>query len=58
MADFDIAAMLHVVIDEDLETARNQVRPMLALYIGGMGAAGKNFYFDLACRYGFEVRRP
>jgi F420-dependent oxidoreductase-like protein len=54
MADFDIAAMLHVVIDPDLETARNQVRPMLALYIGGMGAAGKNFYFDLACRYGFE----
>ena len=27
---------------------------MLALYIGGMGARGKNFYNDLACRYGYE----
>jgi alkanesulfonate monooxygenase SsuD/methylene tetrahydromethanopterin reductase-like flavin-dependent oxidoreductase (luciferase family) len=27
---------------------------MLALYIGGMGARGKNFYNQLACRYGFE----
>ena len=30
------------------------IKPMLALYIGGMGARGKNFYNDLACRYGFE----
>jgi len=30
------------------------VKPMLALYIGGMGARGQNFYNDLACRYGFE----
>jgi hypothetical protein len=28
---------------------------MLALYIGGMGARGRNFYNDLACRYGFEA---
>ena len=28
------------------------VRPMFALYIGGMGARGKNFYNDLACDYG------
>jgi alkanesulfonate monooxygenase SsuD/methylene tetrahydromethanopterin reductase-like flavin-dependent oxidoreductase (luciferase family) len=27
---------------------------MIALYVGGMGARGKNFYNDLACRYGFE----
>src|SRR2546430_9569247 len=31
------------------------VKPMLALYIGGMGARGRNFYNDLACRYGFEA---
>jgi hypothetical protein len=31
------------------------IRPMLALYIGGMGAKGRNFYHDLACRYGFEA---
>ncbi len=30
------------------------IKPFLALYIGGMGARGKNFYNDLACRYGFE----
>jgi alkanesulfonate monooxygenase SsuD/methylene tetrahydromethanopterin reductase-like flavin-dependent oxidoreductase (luciferase family) len=30
------------------------VKPQLALYIGGMGARGKNFYNDLACRYGYE----
>ena len=31
------------------------VRPQLALYIGGMGARGKNFYNELACRYGYEA---
>ena len=52
--DFDIAPSVTVVIDDDLEPARNQIKPALALYIGGMGAKGKNFYYDLACRYGFE----
>jgi Luciferase-like monooxygenase len=33
---------------------RQMVKPMLALYIGGMGARGRNFYNDLACRYGYE----
>jgi len=31
------------------------VKPKLALYVGGMGARGRNFYFDLACRYGYEA---
>lgn len=53
-ADFDIAPSVTVVIDDDLESARNAVRPMLALYIGGMGAKGRNFYHDLAVRYGYE----
>lgn len=52
--DFDIAPSVTVIIDDNLEMAYNQMRPQLALYIGGMGAKGKNFYFDLACRYGFE----
>lgn len=52
--DFDIAPSVTVIIEDDLEMAYNQLKPMLALYIGGMGAKGKNFYFDLACRYGFE----
>jgi hypothetical protein len=29
-------------------------RPIFALYVGGMGAKGKNFYNDLACAYGYE----
>ena len=33
---------------------RDMLRPMLALYIGGMGARGKNFYNSLTQRYGFE----
>ncbi|MCY4019144.1 MAG: LLM class F420-dependent oxidoreductase [Chloroflexi bacterium] len=53
LTDFDIAASVTVVIEEDLEAAYNQIKPALALYIGGMGAKGKNFYYDLACRYGF-----
>ncbi|HVM14556.1 MAG TPA: LLM class F420-dependent oxidoreductase [Egibacteraceae bacterium] len=52
--DFDIAASVMVAVGDDLEACRNQLRPMLALYIGGMGARGKNFYNDLARRYGFE----
>ncbi len=54
-ADFDIAPSVTVVISDDLEAAYNQIKPALALYIGGMGAKGKNFYYDLACRYGFEA---
>jgi hypothetical protein len=42
---------------DDVQACLDFVKPMLALYIGGMGARGKNFYNDLACRYGFEGRR-
>ena len=34
---------------------RDAIRPMVALYVGGMGAKGKNFYNDLARRYGYEA---
>lgn len=51
---FDIAPMVSVVIEDNMDIAYNMLRPMLALYIGGMGAKGKNFYHDLAVRYGFE----
>jgi F420-dependent oxidoreductase-like protein len=43
-----------VAIGEGLEHLRELDRPHLALYIGGMGARGANFYTELACRYGFE----
>lgn len=52
---FDIAPTVPVIISDDLEAARNAVKPQLALYIGGMGAKGRNFYNDLAVRYGFEA---
>jgi F420-dependent oxidoreductase-like protein len=54
MADLDIAPTVSVVVTDNLSQGYNQLRPMLALYIGGMGAKGKNFYNDLAARYGYE----
>jgi len=51
---FDVAPSVSAVVTDDLETGRTMVKPFMALYIGGMGARGKNFYFDLACRYGYE----
>ncbi len=54
LENFDITPLVPVVINEDLEVAYNQLRPFMAIYIGGMGAKGKNFYHDLACRFGYE----
>ena len=53
-ARFDIAPSVAALISKDVEAARNSVRPGLALYIGGMGSKGRNFYNDLAGRYGYE----
>jgi alkanesulfonate monooxygenase SsuD/methylene tetrahydromethanopterin reductase-like flavin-dependent oxidoreductase (luciferase family) len=50
-----VAPSVVVVQTDDVATGLQFVKPMLALYIGGMGARGKNFYNDLACRYGFEA---
>lgn len=54
LAEFDIAPTVSVVVGDDLDACRMHIKPNLALYIGGMGARGKNFYNDLACRYGYE----
>jgi hypothetical protein len=43
-----------VALGDDVRACRDRIKPVLALYIGGMGARGRNFYFDLACRYGYE----
>ena len=51
---FDIAPTVHVMMDDNVEVCWNALKPGLALYIGGMGAKGRNFYNDLAVRYGFE----
>src|SRR5579875_298181 len=42
-------------VGDGLEKFRDAARPMVALYVGGMGARGRNFYSDLARRYGFEA---
>ncbi len=40
--------------DGDLDELRDRIRPIVALYVGGMGARGKNFYNNLVSSYGFE----
>jgi F420-dependent oxidoreductase-like protein len=54
-AAFDVAPTVPVVLGADLAACRAAVKPRLALYLGGMGARGHNYYFDLACRYGYEA---
>jgi F420-dependent oxidoreductase-like protein len=51
---FDIAPTVNAFVSEDREMARNVMRPVLALYIGGMGSRKQNFYNQLVQRYGFE----
>ena len=51
---FQIAPTVNVYVSDDLELARNLMRPVLALYIGGMGSRKQNFYNQLVQRYGFE----
>jgi F420-dependent oxidoreductase-like protein len=52
--DFDVVAVVPVVIDADVERAADAVRPMLALYAGGMGAKEANFHLDVFARMGFD----
>ncbi|HAM01909.1 MAG TPA: LLM class F420-dependent oxidoreductase [Acidimicrobiaceae bacterium] len=51
--DFEVIAFCPVVVDDDVERAADAFRPMLALYIGGMGAREMNFHFDVFVRMGF-----
>jgi F420-dependent oxidoreductase-like protein len=51
---FDIAPSVPALVADDVGTARDALRPYYALYIGGMGARGANFYNDLVVSYGFE----
>ena len=55
LSSFDIAPTVSVVLGDDVQACRDKVKPGLALYVGGMGARGRNFYNDLACRYGYEA---
>ena len=50
---WDLAAHVPVVVTDDVAAGRDFLKPLLALYVGGMGAKGKNFYTRLAERYGY-----
>jgi len=52
---FDVAPSVQVVLIDDVDAGRNALKELLALYIGGMGSKGANFYNALACRYGYEA---
>jgi F420-dependent oxidoreductase-like protein len=54
LGPLEVVAGSLLSIGEGAEKVRDFARPMLALYVGGMGAKGKNFYNDLICRYGYE----
>jgi F420-dependent oxidoreductase-like protein len=51
----DVIAHVRLAIGDDVVSLRDYGRPELALYIGGMGARGRNFYNDLARRFGYEA---
>ena len=53
-ADFEVVAGVPIVINDDVEAAADMVRPTLALYVGGMGARGANFHFEVIARMGYE----
>jgi F420-dependent oxidoreductase-like protein len=52
--DFEIAATVSVLVGDDVPALRDALRPHVALYVGGMGAKGRNFYNALVRRYGWE----
>jgi F420-dependent oxidoreductase-like protein len=51
---FDVAPTVNIAIDDDLDRARDLMRPFIALYVGGMGSRKQNFYNALMRRYGYE----
>jgi F420-dependent oxidoreductase-like protein len=51
---FEVAATVPLIITDDTEQAMNWVRPMYALYFGGMGAKGTNFHANVPIRMGYE----
>jgi F420-dependent oxidoreductase-like protein len=54
LGDLDVVAQAPLAIGDDVEGLLDFGRPFYALYVGGMGAKGRNFYNDLVRRYGYE----
>jgi F420-dependent oxidoreductase-like protein len=55
LSAFDIAPYTKIRLGDDLQACRDAIKPELALYIGGMGARGKNFYNTYVKRLGYEA---
>jgi F420-dependent oxidoreductase-like protein len=53
-ADFEVACTVPTIIGDDVEECASLMKPMLALYIGGMGARSMNFHFEVFARLGYE----
>ena len=53
LSNFNIAPFVSVAMNDDLDAAFDSLRPWIALYVGGMGARDKNFYFNYATSMGF-----
>jgi F420-dependent oxidoreductase-like protein len=52
--DFDVAATVPFIVTDEVESAMDAVRPMYALYFGGMGARSANFHANVPIRMGYE----
>jgi F420-dependent oxidoreductase-like protein len=52
---FEVAATVPLIVTDDIERAADAVRPMYALYFGGMGAKSTNFHANVAIRMGYEA---
>ncbi|MHB1567814.1 MAG: LLM class F420-dependent oxidoreductase [Solirubrobacteraceae bacterium] len=53
--EFEVAATVPLIVTDNIEAAADALRPMYALYFGGMGARGTNFHADVAIRMGYEA---
>jgi F420-dependent oxidoreductase-like protein len=53
--DFEVAATVPLIVTDDVESAADALRPMYALYFGGMGARNVNFHANVAIRMGYEA---
>lgn len=54
LESFEVASLVPIFIGDDVEKCADLVRPMLALYIGGMGAKDVNFHYEVFARAGYE----
>ncbi len=54
-ADFEVASLVPIIPVDNIEAGADFMRPMLSLYIGGMGARGANFHYEVIARLGYEA---